>query len=86
VNVVEEDPAETVTEAAGTGSSVLLLAIDTIVPLAGAGLFSMTVHVVAPRESRLVGLHVRELNEFSTGACRLSVVVRGTPAGTAAEA
>jgi hypothetical protein len=83
VNVTEDDPAGTVTCETGTGSSVVLLAIDIVVPPAGAGLPSVTVQVVAPKESRLVALHVREL---SSGASRLSVVVRGTPAGTAAEA
>jgi hypothetical protein len=83
LNVVEADPAGTVTDEAGTGSSVLSLAIDTLVPSGGAGLASVTVHVVTPSESRLVGLHVREL---SNGATRLSVAVRGTPVGTAASA
>lgn len=84
VNVAEEDPAEIVTEEAGKGSSsVLLLEIDTVVPPAGAGLLRVIVHVVTPKETKLVALHVREL---SSGACRLSVAVWGTPAGTAAEA
>ena len=80
---MEEELAGTVTDETGTVSNVLLLEIDTIAPPVGAGLPSATVHVVVPKESRLVALHVREL---SIGACRLSVTVRGTPAGTAADA
>jgi hypothetical protein len=83
VKGAEAAPAGTVTEVEGTGRSWLLLAIDTVMPPAGAGLLSLTVHVVTPSESRLLVLHVREL---SSGASRLSVAVWGTPAGTAADA
>ena len=64
VKVAEVLPAG-VTKAAGTDSSASLLDSDTTVPLMGATLLSVTVHVVAAPELKLLGLHV---NEDSTAA------------------
>ena len=60
VKMVELALAGTVTEGAGTGSSVSSLANPTTVPPFGAALFSVTVHVVAALEFRLVGLQVND--------------------------
>jgi hypothetical protein len=84
VNVVDVDPAGTVTDTAGTGSKVLLLASATTVPPVGTLLLRVTVQVVAAPELKLVGVHASELN---TGeAVRATVAVWETPAGTLAEA
>ena len=83
-NVIEVDPAATVTEVAGTGRSVLLLVIVTAAPPVGAGLFSVTVHVVSAPEPTLVGVHANELS--TVDAVRATVAVWETPAGKAAEA
>jgi hypothetical protein len=77
VKAVEVDPAATVTEAAGTGKSVLLLDSATIVPPTGAVLLSVTVQVVFAPEFKLVGVHASELS--ATGASRLIVAVCDTP-------
>jgi hypothetical protein len=54
-------PECTVTDGAGMDRSALLLDSETVVPLAGAALLSVAVHVeVAPR-AKVVGLHVSEL-------------------------
>ena len=84
VNVVEVAPAGTVTEAAGTGSSVLLLDSDTTVPPLGTALLSVTVQVVAAPELKLLGLQASE--DSATGATRLTVAVWDTPLGTVTEA
>jgi hypothetical protein len=86
VNVAEAAFAGTVTEAAGTGSRVLLLANDTTLP-AGAAALNATVQVVAAPEFRLVGLHTSEESVTdAAGATKLTVVDWETPLGTIAEA
>jgi hypothetical protein len=72
MNLVKEDPAETVTEAVGTGRSPLLLESATVVAV-GAKPLSPTVQVVTCPELKLAGLHVSELND--TGATSLMVAV-----------
>ena len=81
MKVVELDEAATVTEAAGTGSSPLLLDSDTTVPPAGAALLSVTVHVVAAPEFKLVGLHASD--DITIGATKLMVAVCETPLNVA---
>jgi hypothetical protein len=56
VNVVEVAPAGTVTEAADTGSHILLLESETFLPPAGAGPLKVTVQVVVDPEVKLLGL------------------------------
>jgi len=77
VNVVEVAPADTVTEAARTVSSVLLLDRSTTVPPLGAALLSVTVQVVAAPELKLLGLQASE--DSATGATRLIVAVAELP-------
>jgi hypothetical protein len=60
VNVVEVALAGTVTEEAGTGSRLLLLANPTAVPPLGAAWFNVTVHVVCPAAFSVVGLHDKD--------------------------
>jgi hypothetical protein len=60
LNVVEVALAGTVTEEAGMGNRVLLLANPTAAPPVGAALVNVTVHVVAAPEFRLVGLHASD--------------------------
>lgn len=84
VKLIELALAGTVTEGAGIGSSVLLLANPTTVPPFGAAWFSVTVHLVAAPEFRLVGLQVNDDN--LTGATKLTVAARETPLGMTAEA
>jgi hypothetical protein len=55
VNVVEVAPAATVTEAAETGSQILLLESETWVPPAGAAPLKVTVQVVVEPEVKLLG-------------------------------
>ena len=88
VNVVEVVLAGTVTEAAGTGSRLLLLAKFTTVPPFGAAWLSVTLQVVADPEFRLVGLQTIEDNVtgVTTGATRLTVAGWETRLGTTAEA
>ena len=62
VNVVELRVAGTVTEEAETGSSALLLLIETGVPPAGAALLNDTVQVVAAFDARLFGLQTKEVS------------------------
>ena len=76
LKVAEVEPAATVTDA-GVVSSALLSDTVTEVPPVGAALVSVTVHVLAALEPRLVGLQASE--ERATGATRLSVAVRDTP-------
>ena len=56
VNVVETVPAGTMTELEPRRSSVSSLDSRTSVPLAGAGPFNVTVHVVEAPEFKLFGL------------------------------
>jgi hypothetical protein len=87
VNVVDVVPAGTVIEGAGTGSSALLLDSNTAVPLLGATLLSVTMHVVAAPEFKLLGLHANEERVTgAAGATRLTVAVCITSPGTATEA
>jgi hypothetical protein len=86
-NNVEVAFAGTITEEAGTGSRLLLLASPTTVPPFGAAWFSVTVHVVAAPEFRLVGLQDSEDKVTdSTDATKLTVADLETPLGTIAEA
>jgi hypothetical protein len=80
-NVVEVDPAATVTKAE-TIRSVLLLDSDTAVPAAGAGLFRVTVQVVASLLLKLVGVQASELS--NTGASKLTLAVCDVPFRVAA--
>ena len=80
-NEVEVAVAGTVTEGPGTGSEALLLDKDTTIPPAGAPWPNVIVHVVAPPELKLVGLHARDVR--TTGAIRLTVAVFDTPARVA---
>ena len=75
--MVEVAPAGTVTVAAGTGRSELLLLMPTPVPPEGAALLKVTVQVVAPPLFNDVGAQERLLNV--TGAVRLMVAVLETP-------
>lgn len=78
--MVDVVSAGTVIEAAGTGSSALLLDSDTTVPPLGATLPSVTVHVVAAPEFKLLGLHASEDRvTCATGATKLTVAVRDSP-------
>ena len=86
--VVEALFAGTITEGAGTGSRLLLLAKLTTVPPFGAAWFSVTVQVVADLEFKLVELQTSDDNVTGafTGAVRLTVVDWATTPGTTAEA
>lgn len=86
--MVEAVFAGTITEGAGTGSRLLLLAKLTTVPPFGAGWFSVTVQVVANPEFKLVELQTSEDNFTGavTGAVRLTVADWETRLGTGAEA
>ena len=88
VNVVEVAFAGTVTEEAGTGSRLLLLAKFTTVPPFGAAWLSVTLQVVVDPEFTLVGLQSSEDNVMgvTTGATRLTVADWETRPGTTAEA
>jgi hypothetical protein len=83
VNVVEVAAAGTVTDGAGTGNRLLLLASPTTVAPLGAA-FSVTVHFVADPEFRLVGLQANEANV--TDVTNLTAADWETPLGTTAEA
>ena len=67
MKVVEVAPAGTVTEAAGTGSSALLLEMATAVPPAGAAPLNVTVQLVVPELARLVGRHAKEVRAADGG-------------------
>jgi hypothetical protein len=80
--LADADPASTVTDDAGTGSSVLLLDSDTTLPPVGAAPLSPTVHVVAAPEFKLVGLHANEdkvTAVTAAGAVKLMLAVLETP-------
>jgi hypothetical protein len=86
-NAVEVAFAGTITEEAGIGSRVLLLANSTATPTLGAALLKVTVHVVAAPEFRVVGVHANEDNVTDgTDATKLTVADWETPLGTIAEA
>jgi hypothetical protein len=59
-NTVEVALAGTITDEAGIGSRVLLLANPTATPPLGAARLNVTVHVVAAPEFRLAGLHASD--------------------------
>ena len=88
VNVVEVAFAGTITEVAGTGSRLLLLASPTTAPPFGAAWFSVTLQVVADPELTLMGVQSSEDNVTGavTGAARLTVADWETRPGTTAEA
>ena len=69
-------PTSTVTEA-GVVSNALLLDKVTVAPPVAAGLFKVTVQVLAPFDDRLVGVQASE--ERTTGASRLTVAFWETP-------
>ena len=71
--------AGTVTEAAGTGSRLLLLASPTTVPPLGAALLKVTMQLVTAPEFRLVGLHARDDSVSVWDATRLMVAVCDAP-------
>lgn len=76
VNVVEVAAEGTVTDVAVTGNKVLLLANETTVPLVGAALLNLTVHVVAASEFKVVGLQASEDSVTEVAdATRLTVTV-----------
>jgi hypothetical protein len=86
LNVVDVVFGGTVTEGAGTGNRLLLLAKLTTVPPFGAAWFRVTLQVVADPEFRLVGLQTSEDNVgVVTGAARLTVADWETGLGTSAE-
>ena len=68
LNNVEVALAGTITEGAGIGSRILLLANPTATPPLGAAWFRVTVHLVAAPEFRLVGLHPSDDNVKGVGA------------------
>jgi hypothetical protein len=76
MNVVEVALAGTVTEE-GTGSRLLLLANPTAVPPFCAAFVSVTVHVVAAPEFRVVGVHASD--DATTGATSMIVAVCDDP-------
>ena len=87
VNVAEMAFAGTVTERAGIGSRLLLLASPTTVPPFGAALLNVTAHVVDVPALKLVGLHASEESvREAGGATKLIVADRETPFGRIAEA
>ena len=77
LKVVVAEPAGTVIEAAGAGSSVLLLDKETAAPPAGAAWLRVTVQVALVPGAKLVGL--QEIEDKTTGATRLIVAVCETP-------
>jgi hypothetical protein len=79
LNAVEVLFAGTITEEAGTGSRLLLLARFTSVPPFGAAPLNATVHVVIDPALRFVGLHVSDDSVRGCGATRLIVAVRDAP-------
>ena len=81
VNVVEVAFAGTVTEGAGTGSRLLLLANPTAIPPLGAAPLNATVQVVVAPEFRVVGLHASDDNvtDGVTGATSMIVAVCDDP-------
>jgi hypothetical protein len=86
-NTVEVAFAGTITEEAGIGSRVLLLANPTTTPPLGAAWLNVTVHVVAAPEFRVVGLHANEDNVTDgPDATKFTVADWETPLGTIAEA
>ena len=74
VKVVEEAPTVTVTDGGTVTAEVLLLAIATLEPPAGAGLESVTVQVVEADATRLVLLHCRDVMEMGATSERLAEV------------
>ena len=88
VKVVEVAFAGTITETAGTGRRVLVLASPTTVPPFGAAWFSVTLQVVVDPEFTVVGLQTNEDNVTGalTGATRLTVADWETALGTTAGA
>jgi hypothetical protein len=87
VNVMEVLFTGTVTEGAGTGSRLLLLAKFTTVPPFAAWL-RVTLQVVADPEFTLVGLQTSDdsVTGVTTGATKLTVADWETRPGTTAEA
>ena len=80
--------AGTITEGAGTGNMLLLLAKFTAVPPLGAAWFSVTLQVVSDPEFTLVGLQTSDDNVTgtATGAVRLTVADWEAGLGKSAEA
>ena len=82
-NAVEVAFAGTITEEAGIGNRVLLLANPTTTPPLGAALLKVTVHVVAAPKFRVVGVHANEDNVTDgTDATKLTLADWETPVGT----
>jgi len=77
LKVVVGEPAGTVIVDAGTGSKLLLLASEIVVPPAGAAWLRVTVQVVWTPLAKLEGLHAKD--ESMPAAVRLIVAVRETP-------
>jgi hypothetical protein len=75
LNVALVLAAGIVTEA-GTLSRVLLSDSVTVVPPAGAGPLNVAVHVLAPPEARVAGLHCSDVSETVEGGA--DVVVKST--------
>jgi len=71
VKVVEVAPVGTVTEAAGTGNSALLLERETMVPPVGAALLKVMVQVLDALDPTVVGLQASE--DTSTEAANPTV-------------
>ena len=86
-NTVEVAFAGTITEEAGIGSRLLLLANPTATPPLGAARLNVTMHVAAAPAFRLVGLHVSEESVTDpAGATKLTIADWETPLGRTAEA
>jgi hypothetical protein len=91
VNVADDDPAGTDTEA-GTLRAALLSDTATDIPLDGAPALRLTVQVRVPGVVNVVGVHARELNVAAVRELWMlmlppvAVRVAPTPAGSAAMA
>ena len=78
-NVVEVALAGTITEAAGIGKRLLLLANPTCTPPLGAAWLNVTVHVVVAPEFRLAGLHASDDSVIDADAASVIVAVCEAP-------
>ena len=78
LNNVEVALAGTITDEAGIGSRVLLLANPTATPPFGAAWLNVTVHVVVAPEFRLVGLHASDDSVIADEVSEI-VAVRDAP-------
>ena len=77
LNVAVAEPAGTVIADAGTGSRLLLLDRDTVVPSEGAGWFKVSVQVLVTPLAKLPGLQDSEVR--ITGVVKLTMAVCERP-------